>query len=195
MNKALFEKVKAKCKNTGLSEKYLTTVTEKMGGGIEDDSTDETAIENTANQISEVAALAQPEATRWANKKEGQKEPGKDSDKDKEKENTDKDSDIDPFQKKIQDLEKELNEMKEVKSKEQRQAAINSAIAKHKIPDWRTKGLMVPDDVDPDTFMAEIHQDLVTRNLIPADTEGAKEANEKAVDQAADDLLKSITAK
>ena len=39
MNKTLFKKVKDLCKDTGLSEKYLTAITEKMGGSIEDDST------------------------------------------------------------------------------------------------------------------------------------------------------------
>ena len=39
MNKKLFEKVKGLCKDTGLSEKYLKAITEKMGGSIEDDST------------------------------------------------------------------------------------------------------------------------------------------------------------
>ena len=57
------------CKDTGLSEKYLKAITEKMGGSIEDDSTDDEAIESTANLIAEVAKESQGEATRWANKK------------------------------------------------------------------------------------------------------------------------------
>ena len=69
MNKKLFEKVKGLCKDTGLSEKYLKAITEKMGGSIEDDSTDDEAIESTANLIAEVAKESQGEATRWANKK------------------------------------------------------------------------------------------------------------------------------
>ena len=55
MNKLLFEKVKAKCKDNGLSEKYLKAITEKIGGSVEDDSTDETAIEEMANQIADIA--------------------------------------------------------------------------------------------------------------------------------------------
>lgn len=39
-----------------------------MGGSIEDDSTDDGAIESTANLIAEVAKESQGEATRWANK-------------------------------------------------------------------------------------------------------------------------------
>ena len=49
MNKTLFDKVKSLCKDTGLSEKYLKAITEKLGGSIEDDSTDEAAIEEAAN--------------------------------------------------------------------------------------------------------------------------------------------------
>ena len=59
MNKKLFEKVKGLCKDTGLSEKYLKAITEKMGGSIEDDSTDDEAIESTANLIAEVAKESQ----------------------------------------------------------------------------------------------------------------------------------------
>lgn len=70
MNKKLFVKVKDLCKDTGLSEKYLTTITEKMGGSIEDDSTDDEAIGNMANQIADIAKETQGEATRWANKKD-----------------------------------------------------------------------------------------------------------------------------
>lgn len=69
MNKTLLAKVKDLCKDTGLSEKYLIAITEKMGGSIEDDSTDETAIGNVANQIAEIAQETQGEATRWASKK------------------------------------------------------------------------------------------------------------------------------
>lgn len=69
MNKKLFEKVKDLCKDTGLSEKYLKAITEKLGGSIEDDSTDDAAIETTANLIADVATESQGEATRWANKK------------------------------------------------------------------------------------------------------------------------------
>ena len=69
MNKKLFEKVKDLTKDTGLSEKYLKAITEKMGGSIEDDSTDEAVIEATANLIADVAKESQGEATRWANKR------------------------------------------------------------------------------------------------------------------------------
>lgn len=77
MNKKLFEKVKDLCKDTGLSEKYLKAITEKLGGSIEDDSTDDAAIETTANLIADVATESQGEATRWANKKKDDSKKGK----------------------------------------------------------------------------------------------------------------------
>ena len=57
------------------------------------------------------------------------------------------------------------------------------------------KGLVVPEDQDPDEYLAGIKQDLITQNLMPADAEGAKAANDKATDELADSLLESITVK
>jgi len=82
MNKKLFEQVKAKCKDTGLSEKYLQAITERMGGSVEDDSTDEAAIEETANLIADVAKESQGEASRWANKQKGNQKKKKQEDED-----------------------------------------------------------------------------------------------------------------
>lgn len=203
MNKALFEKVKAKCKDYGLSEKYLTAITEKLGGSIEDDSTDENAIDEMANHIADIAIETQGEATRWASKKKPT--PKK---KDDKLDNDDGDDDSDdgdekkpkpktdnPDDDRIVKLQKELAELKAGKEKAERDALIKAAQAKHKIPDWRMKGLQVPEDADVDEFMADIRQDLITQKLIPADSEGAKAATEKQVDEAADSLLESITAK
>jgi hypothetical protein len=189
MNKTLFEKVKAKCKDTGLSEKYLKAITEKMGGSVEDDSTDEAAIEGAANQIAEIATETQGEATRWANKKTPEpKEP------DLQNPKPPKDED-DQTAKEIKALKDKLAEMESNVLKGQREGLIKAAQAKHKIPDWRMKGLVVPDDQNPDEFLAGIKQDLITQNLVSADAEGVKTVTEKAVEQAADSLLESITVK
>ena len=194
MNKTPFDKVKAKCKDTGLSEKYLKAITEKMGGSIADDSADEAAIEAAANQIAEIANATQGEATRWAAKKNEEKNDQKKETKDT-KETKKETEEKNPLEDKIAAMEKELSEMKAKEAGNARNSAIQAAIKKHKIPEWRTKGLYVPDDADPDAFMAEIHQDLVTQNLVPADAEGKKVANEKAIDEASNDLLESITVK
>lgn len=205
MNKALFQKIKTLCKDTGLSEKYLTSLTEKMGGSIEDDSTDETAIEEMANQVAEIATLSQGEATRWASKKSNE------TNSKKKKEVNDDDSGVDPqpeggnSKKKDESsdseneelvaLKRRIDELERSKSQSDRNAAIKAAQAKHGIPDWRMKGMNIPDDTDPDEFLADIKQDLITQKLSPGESGGAKAATEKQVDEAANSLLESITAK
>lgn len=189
MNKKLFVKVKDLCKDTGLSEKYLTTITEKMGGSIEDDSTDEAAIEGMANQIAEIAKETQGEATRWVNKKDPKDPDPKDPDPKNPK------NPADPSEARIKALEDEIEGLKGNKAQEERAAAVKAAQTKHKIPDWRMEGLVVPDGKDPDEYLAGIKQTLITQNLMPADTEGSKAASEKATDELATSLLDSITVK
>lgn len=195
MNKTLFEKVKARCKDTGLSEKYLKTITEKMGGSIEDDSTDETAIDAMANQIVDVCVETQGEATRWASKKKDPKDPKDPADPKDSADPKNPKEPADNSDARIKAMEDELATMKGNKEKEERLSAVKTAQAKHKIPDWRMEGLVVPDDKDPDEYLAGIKQTLITQNLMPADAEGVKATNEKATDEAADSLLESITVK
>lgn len=194
MNKTLFVKVKDLCKDTGLSEKYLKVITEKMGGSIEDDSTDETAIGNMANQIAEIAKETQGEATRWASKKK--EDPTKEDDTKKDDDTKKKDDPKnDPSAKKIEELEKNLETMKKEQAAKDRENAVTKALDKHGIPAWRRKGLVIPENEDPDQFCASLKQDLITENLLPEDPESAKTASEKNVDEASDSLLESIIVK
>ena len=148
MNKTLLAKVKDLCKDTGLSEKYLTTITEKMGGSIEDDSTDEKAIGDMANQIAEIAQETQGEATRWASKKKDnpKDDDSKKNDDPKKKE----DPKDDPSAKKIEDMEKELETMKKEQAAKDRESTVTKALDKHGIPAWRRKGLVIPENEDPE---------------------------------------------
>lgn len=193
MNKSLFVKVKDLCKDTGLSEKYLKVITEKIGGSIEDDSTDETAIGNMANQIAEIAKETQGEATRWASKKK--EDPKNDDDPKKDDLNKKENPKDDPNAKKIEDVEKELENMKKQQAAKDREDAVTKALDKHGIPAWRRKGLVIPENEDPDQFCAGLKQDLITENLLPEDPESVKTASEKNVDEASDSLLESILVK
>ena len=174
MNKKLFEKVKGLCKDTGLSEKYLKAITEKMGGSIEDDSTDDAAIETTANLIADVAKESQGEATRWANKKKD-----------------------DPNEKRIKALEEKLAKYEAGESKAKRMAEINAAMAKHNIPaKFRDRfAKSISDDEDVEEAVTTLKQDFITAGLVTDDSEGTKAASEKQIDEAADSLLESITVK
>lgn len=207
MNKKLFEKIKSLCKDTGLSEKYLKAITEKLGGSIEDDSTDEAAIEEAANLVADVAKESQGEATRWANKNKGKNEPKKDDDdpddgsdddppiKGKGKRKETKDSD--PMEERLKALEEQLAEYKSNEEKGKRSKAIQEAFEKHNIPKHLRDRLAksFSDDEDLDEAVSTLKQDLITSGLVSKDSGGAKAASAKQVDEAANDLLDSITVK
>lgn len=214
MNKQLFEKVKSLCKNKGVSEKYLKAITEKLGGSIADDSTDESAIETTANLIAEVAGETQSEATRWANKnqKKQKRNVSVDSDDDLEDDDDPDDDDDDPnpnqkkdpYKKLIAKMQKQLDsqaeEMKALKSekeKGERKNSIQTLMTTHKIPKHLQERLAksIADDEDAEEVIKSYKQDLITNGLVDERQEGIKAASEKQVDEAADDLLKAIEVK
>ncbi len=213
MNKALRAKVKEKTKDTRLSEKYLDKLTEQLGGGIEDDSTDEEAIEKTATLIADVATETQGEATRWAQKAKGNAKTKtvKDDDTDDDDDNdTDDDTNTkkgkggkgkgkgsDNSDDEIATLRKRLDEMEAERTRGARTAEINAAFEKHKIPVFLRErlGKTIADDEDIETAVATLKQDCITNGLISGADTGAKAASDKQVDEAADALLESITAK
>ena len=213
MNKALLAKVKEKTKDTRLSEKYLTAITEKLGGSVEDDSTDEELIETTATLIADVATESQGEATRWAQKAKGNAKTKtvKDDDTDDDDDNdTDDDTNTkkgkggkgkgkgsDNSDDEIATLRKRLDEMEAERTRGARTAEINAAFEKHKIPVFLRErlGKTIADDEDIETAVATLKQDCITNGLISGADTGAKAASDKQVDEAADALLKSITAK
>lgn len=213
MNAKLFEKVKSLCKDTGLSEKYLKAITAKLGGSVEDDSTDEAAIEEAANLVAEVAKESQGEATRWANAKgKGKKKLSKDDDPDEDDPEDDPDEDDDssrgkgkrkqkkdedPTEARLKALEEQLAKYKADEAKGKRSKEISEAFEKHKIPTYLRDRLAksISDDEDLEEAVSALKQDLITNGLISEGSEGAKAASDKQVDEAADDLLESITVK
>ena len=204
MNKALYTKVKDRCKDTHLSEKHLKEITESIGDVVEDDSTDEELIEKTATKIVNIAKSSQGEATRWAqnakeNANQGKKGEGEseedDPQKGKGKGKTEHDDD--PNAARIKELEDEIAQMKGEKSKAKRSSDIASAMEKHKIPTYLRNRLAksIGDEEDIEEAVTAIKQDLITDGLMPKDGEGEKAASDKQIDSAADALLESITAK
>ena len=211
MNKELFAKVKDKCKDMGLSEKCLTAITEAMGGSVADDSTDTDTIESTANLIVSVATASQSEATRWVNKAKGTPKP-KTTKKDGEEGNADDDdpNNTDPNKdgkgggngnpsesEAIKKLQEQIDALKAEKSKGERTATINAAFEKHNIPAFLRERLAksISDDEDVEAAVSALKQDCITNGLMSDSADGAKAASEKQVDEAADALLESITAK
>lgn len=200
MNKKLFVKVKDLCKDTGLSEKYLKAITEKMSGSIKDDSTDE-EIESVANLIVDVAKESQGEATRWANKKtetkpKKEEEEEEEEEKDKLKSQKGKVAD-DAYEKRFKDMEKKLADYEAKETKAQRTKDILSSMEKHKIPAYLRERLAksISDDEDIEEAVSTLRQGMITDGLLPESQEGSKAASEKQIDEAADSLLESITVK
>lgn len=195
MNKKLFEKVKGLCKDTGLSEKYLKAITEKMGGSIEDDSTDDEAIESTANLIAEVAKESQGEATRWANKN---KETKTEEEKKEEEERLKGKVALDEAtEKRLKEMEEKIANYEAKESKEARAKEVVKAMEKHKIPAYLRDRLAksISDDEDIEDAVSAYKQELITNGLDDEHSGGSKAASEKQIDEAADSLLESITVK
>lgn len=203
MNKKLFEKVKGLCKDTGLSEKYLKAITEKMGGSIEDDSTDDEAIESTANLIAEVAKESQGEATRWANKnKETKTEEEKKAEEERKKKEEEerlkgKVALDEATEKRLKEMEEKIAGYEAKESKEARAKEVVNAMEKHKIPVYLRDRLAksISDDEDIEDAVSAYKQELITNGLDDEHSGGSKAASEKQIDEAADSLLESITVK
>jgi len=206
MNKALFEKVKGLCKDYGLSEKYLQATTEALGGHVTDDSTDTEEIEKVANQVAQVAKASQSEATRWAAKKEKkpvqekeveeeeEEEEGGKKKKPKSKTTSDEEN---PMEARIKALEEKLAKSEEEKSRLSRKSEIEKAMEKHKIPEYlRTRlAKSIDDDEDLEEAVKAYKQELITNGLDKTDSDGKKAVSEKDIDDASEDLLKSISTK
>lgn len=203
MNKKLFEKVKGLCKDTGLSEKYLKAITEKMGGSIEDGSTDDEAIESTANLIAEVAKESQGEATRWANKnKETKTEEEKKAEEERKKKEEEerlkgKVALDEATEKRLKEMEEKIANYEAKESKEARAKEVVKAMEKHKIPAYLRDRLAksISDDEDIEDAVSAYKQELITNGLDDEHSGGSKAASEKQIDEAADSLLESITVK
>ena len=203
MNKKLFEKVKGLCKDTGLSEKCLKAITEKMGGSIEDDSTDDEAIESTANLIAEVAKESQGEATRWANKnKETKTEEEKKAEEERKKKEEEerlkgKVALDEATEKRLKEMEEKIAGYEAKESKEARAKEVVNAMEKHKIPAYLRDRLAksISDDEDIEDAVSAYKQELITNGLDDEHSGGSKAASEKQIDEAADSLLESITVK
>lgn len=199
MNKKLFEKVKSLCKDNGLSEKYLSAITEKLGGNVKDDSTDETEIETAANLIADVAKESQGEAARWVqkNKDKDPKDPKEPKDPKDPKDNGKDPKEPTEFEKRLKAMEDVIAGYKAKEAKEKRMSEINAALDKHKIPSYLRNRLAssIGDDEDIEDVVASLKQDLITNGLVSDSNEGSKAASEKQVDEAADSLLNSITVK
>ena len=94
-------------------------------------------------------------------------------------------------------MRERLEKLEKEKAQGDRAKEIAAAMEKHKIPaKFRDRfAKSISDDEDIEEAVAAIKQDFITDGLMPEDSEGAKAASEKQVEEAANSLLESITAK
>lgn len=181
----LFDKVKDKCKDMGLSEKHLKDLTEALGGGLKEDSTDE-EVDAVVDQIVKIAGLSQGEVTRKMQKKTPKKKTTKATgDDDDDQDSNDDDDDegksaiekaVSALRKEMQDaLKQEREERQAERDREARSASIKAAMDKYKIPEKQRRFIQnVPDDVeDVDKYISEYAQEIVTDGL-PGDESGQR---------------------
>lgn len=174
-----------------------------MGGSIEDDSTDDEAIESTANLIAEVAKESQGEATRWANKnKETKTEEEKKAEEERKKKEEEerlkgKVALDEATEKRLKEMEEKIAGYEAKESKEARAKEVVNAMEKHKIPAYLRDRLAksISDDEDIEDAVSAYKQELITNGLDDEHSGGSKAASEKQIDEAADSLLESITVK
>ena len=200
MNKTLTEKVKAKCKDMGLSEEYLNGVTKLLGGSIADDSTDEKAIEDCANQIMEVAKASQGEATRWAQKQKPKPEPPAPPTPQTppapqpEGEPEWFKAYREQNEQRMKSIEDENNLLKQQRTASERQASITAAFDKYNVPTYLRQHLAVPEDVtDIDAHVAKMAQDFVTHQLPQTDGGQKKVASKEETEAAANAFFAKVT--
>lgn len=204
MVKKLTDKVKAKCKDMGLSEKYLDGITEALGAGITEDSTDE-EIDKVVNLVESVAKSSQAEATRWAQNAKD-KNPKADEPKPADPPADPKPSDEEPAwfktyreaqEKRIHELEEKEKASAAEKAAAVRKASIDAALDKYRIPEAMRKYVgNVPADVeDVDKFVAEAAQSVVTSQLPLAGGGEYKVPTEKAVEATGKGWFQRLTGK
>jgi len=94
--------------------------------------------------------------------------------------------------KKLEALEKENQSFKAEKAKETRAAQVAVKVKELGIPDWRMKGVVVPDTLDEagiTTFLTEIKQELITAGLSGKTESGQLAQGEEALKQIASGLV------
>lgn len=94
--------------------------------------------------------------------------------------------------KKIEAIEKENQSFKAEKAKETRSAQVAAKVKELGIPDWRMKGVAVPENLDDagiTTFLTEIKQDMITAGLSGKPQSGLSATKEDALKQMATELV------
>lgn len=166
MKTKLFEQLKSKCKDFGLSKKALEDLVELGHKDLTDESSDED-IAAKADSLVPFAKAMQSETTRKTRKQSANKP----SDDEGEGEGEDGAPKLPEwfmqYQQRLDALEKENASLKAQQESEQRATLIANKAKSLGIPEFMAKRLNIADDADIDAELAAFKQDLVSNSLMP----------------------------
>ncbi len=180
MNEKLFNHLKDKCKDFGLSDKALEDLATSGSEGLTEETSEED-IAKKADSLVPFAKLMQAEVTRKAQSKKSVEKPAE-SPKDGKSE-----EEPEWFKTYKAEQERQLKELKDEnaamrleKSKAERGASIAAKAKELGIPDYLMKRITIADDADINKELTEFKQELVTNNLMPADRADIITSSEQA---------------
>lgn len=168
MNTKLFEQLKTKCKDFGLTKKGLEGLAELGSSDLTDESTDE-EIAAKADSLVAHARLMQGEITRKTRKPSTKKASEDEADgEDEDGHNDDALTEtLRKFTERLDALESENKTLKEERAASERSSLIAEKAKKLGIPEFMVKRLSIAADADIDAELASFKQELVSNSLMP----------------------------
>lgn len=198
MKVKILAQLKTKYANLGFGDKAFDGVAEYLTKTVTEETQIETAIGGVESLLKAFQGDVDKVRTELAQKKTELEELKK---KSTEPEKKDPPAEDEPAwfiaykeeqTKKIEAIEKENQSFKAEKAKETRSAQVAAKVKELGIPDWRMKGVAVPENLDDagiTTFLTEIKQDMITAGLSGKPQSGLSATKEDALKQMATELV------
>ncbi len=203
MKEKILTALKNKFKNLGFGDKAFDGVADYLSKTVTEDNQIETAIAGVEPLLKSFQGDIDKVRTELATKT---KELG---DKSKELEDLKEKTPIPPAPpaddepawfkaykedqaKKLEALQTENQQFKSEKAKETRAAVVAAKVKELQIPDWRMKGVIVPDDLDEagvTTFLTDIKQELITAGLTDKKPTALFSSEDQALKEVAGTLV------
>lgn len=178
MKTKLFEQLKTKCKDFGLSKKALEEIVEIGASELTDESSDDD-IAAKADSLVPFAKAMQGEITRKTRKQSKQKSSeDEDDDEGKSGSNDDVTEMFRKLNERLDAVEKENKQLKDEKFASERASLIADKAKKLGIDEAIYKRLHFAEDADIDKELSELKQDLVNASLM-----GKGQAHEIGLDE------------
>lgn len=202
MNKKLFDMLTDKCKDMGLTDLAIGDLAISGSEGLTDDSSEEDIVKKVDSLVP-IAKAMQAEITRKTRNRQTKNTEGTNAGSEGNGGQNGNDDEpawfkvsMKKYEDRIRDLETENQNLKKDQAKNLRGAEIDAEVKRLGIPDWRMKGVSIPDDADYKTILTEIKQDLINQKLMPDDAgSGEKSSGAQAVKESALNLLDEIEVK